>query len=219
MLAGISLIVGILAWVICTCATGLGFYTREYAKLGVAEDIGISFDDLKQATEVLIDYTTGEREDMVVEADFGGQTREVFNDREKAHMADVQTLFLSAKAISRICVGVAVGAYLVLFLTTKQKRWLFRGYLTANYIFIAVFAAIAIYAAADFSAFWTNFHYVFFTNDLWLLNPATDNLILMVPEQFFYDLVFRIVGWFVGICVVLYGISQYFVKRRKRNVS
>ncbi len=218
-IAGISLIAGILAWVICTCATSLSFYTKEYEKLGVARDIGISSEDLKNATEVLIDYTTGEREDMVVTADFGGETKEVFNDREKAHMIDVQKLFIGAKNLSRICVGAAVGAFILLFIFAKKKRDVFRGYTLSNYIFLAIFAMIAFYAATDFTNFWTSFHHVFFTNDLWLLDPTTDNLILMVPEQFFFDLVFRIVGWFVGICAVLYLVSLYLSKRQRKGAE
>lgn len=221
-IAGISLIAGILAGVICICSTGLSFYTKEYAKLGVAEDIGISSDDLGNATEILIDYTTGDREDMVAMADFGGEIKEVFNDREKAHMVDVQKLFLGAKNLSWICVGAAAGLFILLFIFAKQKRDIFRGYTYSNYIFLAVFALIAVYAAVDFTSFWTSFHHVFFTNDLWLLDPATDNLILMVPEQFFFDLVFRIVAWFVGIGGVLYLVSLYFGKKPlkgAKNVS
>ena len=214
-IAGISLIAGILAWVICTCATSLSFYTKEYAKLGVAKDIGISSAELEEATEVLIDYTTGERGDMVAMADFGGEIKEVFNDREKAHMVDVQKLFIGAKNLSRICVGAGAAEFIVLFIFSKEKREIFRGYTYSNYIFLAVFGMIAVYAATDFTNFWTSFHHVFFTNDLWLLNPETDNLILMVPEQFFFDLVFRIVTWFVGICAVLYLGSLYFSKKRR----
>ena len=113
--------------------------------------------------------------------------------------------------------GAAAGLFILLFIFAKQKRDIFRGYVLSNYIFLAVFAAIAIYAAVDFTSFWTSFHHVFFTNDLWLLDPATDNLILMVPEQFFFDLVFRIVGWFVGIGALLYLVSFYFSKKKPRK--
>lgn len=221
-IAGISLIAGILAWVVCACGTDVSFYTKEYRKLGVADDVGISYEELENATEVLIGYTTGEREDMVAMADFGGETKEVFNDREKAHMIDVRNLFHGAKKLSRICVYMGGCILILLLIFAKQKRDVFRGYTYSNYIFLAIFAFIAVYAATDFTNFWLSFHYVFFTNDLFYLNPATDNLILMVPEQFFFDLVFRIVGWFVGICAVLYAVSLYFGKRQlkgAKNVS
>ncbi len=65
---------------------------------------------------------------------------------------------------------------------------------------------MAIWAAADFSTFWVSFHELFFTNDLWLLDPAKSVLINMVPAQFFYDLVMRIVGLvgvFLGVSLAL----------------
>ncbi len=58
----------------------------------------------------------------------------------------------------------------------------------------AVVGAVAVWAAVDFNAFWINFHKLFFTNDLWLLDPAKSVLINMVPSQFFFDLVMRIAG-------------------------
>ena len=206
-MAGISLIFGLLAAVICLQATDADFYTKEYRKLGVAKDIGISAEDLEETTRVLMDYTTGEREDMVVEADFGGERKEFFNDKEKSHMIDVRKLYLGAERLAYIALigGAVILAALMIF--SRQRSAVLQGYRMGNYIFLAVFALIALYAAMDFSAFWTSFHHVFFTNDLWLLDPDTDNMILMFPERFFFDLVFRIVAWFAGIGAVLYAAS------------
>ena len=39
-------------------------------------------------------YLRGNREDLVVDTVVAGKPREFFNDREKAHMVDVQNLFL-----------------------------------------------------------------------------------------------------------------------------
>ena len=213
VIAGISLIAGLLCAVICAQAASVDFYTKEYRKLGVAEDVGISEADLKNATEILIDYTAGKREDMVAWADFSGETKEVFNDREKAHMVDVRELFLGAKRLSYITLALGAGILALLLIFRKEKQPVLKGYRIGNYVFLAVFALIAFYAATDFTSFWTSFHHVFFTNDLWLLDPNTCNLILMVPEQFFFDLVFRIVGWFVGIGAALYAASWIYEKK------
>lgn len=215
VIASISLMGGLLFWVICAQSVSTNFYLKEYRKLGVAENIGISAEDLENATEILLDYTSGKREDMITEADFDGQRKEVFNDREKAHMVDVRALFLGARTFSRIATicGAVLLAALLIF--TRERKTILRGYRLGNYIFLGIFVIIALYAAVDFTSFWTSFHHVFFTNDLWLLDPATCNLILMVPEQFFFDLVFRIVAWFVGIGAVLYILSWIFEKMKK----
>ena len=40
----------------------------------------------------------------------------------------------------------------------------------------------------DYDRFFTAFHRLAFTNDLWLLNPRTDLLIRLMPEGLFMDL-------------------------------
>ena len=174
------------------------FYVAEYAKLHVAEEIGTSSEELMEATRVLLDYTSGKREDMVVYANIKGENREVYNDREKAHMVDVSALYLNAMAVKRIC--AAAGVICLFYMMFRRDGFLFtlsQSFNAASLVFLAVIGGLALYAASDFNSFWINFHHVFFTkNDFWLLNPKTDILINMVPEQFFFDLVFRIVIMF-----------------------
>ena len=62
-------------------------------------------------------------------------------------------------------------------------------------------------AAVDFNWFWTQFHHVFFTNDLWLLNPATSVLIQMVPEEFFSAIVLKILIWFAVVLALWIGLA------------
>lgn len=220
-IAGFCLIFGLLAHVICTQSVTRGFYYSEYKKLGVAEDIGVSEEDLKAATDVLLDYTEGKREDLLVFADFDGESLSFYNARESQHMADVRDLFLGARTVGYIglAFGIAVLALLLIFY--KDRRAVYSGYILANWFFLAVFAVLAVYAAIDFTSFWTSFHHVFFSNDLWLLDPRTDNLILMVPEQFFFDLVFRIVALFVSVAAALGIISavRLGMLKKKRKAA
>ena len=78
-----------------------------------------------------------------------------------------------------------------------------------------VFAAGAL--IMDFNAAFTVFHEVFFTNDLWIFDPAEDYMIRMLPEGFFYDMVLRIGGIFiVGMSVVLL-ISLFLSRQGRKN--
>ncbi len=215
--AGFCLIFGLLCTVICTCSVSRGFYYGEYEKLGVAEDIGISSEELKEATDVLLDYTEGRREDMVVYADINGESRPVFNERETLHMQDVRNLFLSARLAGYIALAAGAVVLALIFIFSRDRRGLFSGYLLGNWIFLGAVALIAVYAALDFYSFWTNFHHVFFTNDLWLLDPATDNLILMVPQQFFSDLVFKIVAIFAACAAALAVLSGLALRAAKKK--
>ena len=54
-----------------------------------------------------------------------------------------------------------------------------------------------------------------FNNDLWMLNPATDNLINIVPEGFFVDMTKRIVIIFSSYIIFLIGCGIVIKKSFK----
>lgn len=194
------------------------FYQREYQKLDTAEQIGMSGADLQAATDALLDYLRGRREDLRVQAVVGGQQREVFNQREILHMADVKTLYLWAMRIGNGLLILSAAFYLWAWLSRRDKKAVLSGYLRGNYILLGLIAVLGIYAALDFNSFWTGFHKIFFTNDLWLLDPRTDILIQMVPEQFFFDLVMRIVVSAALIIAILMA-AAHLAKRRQKTES
>lgn len=177
------------------------FYKSEYNKLDTAQSIGMSETELSVVTENLIDYTSGARETLDMQAEIKSQTREVFNKREKDHMVDVKALYLGARdvrSVCLICAAVMLAAALILG-GNEALRLICRSFLRVSGVFVLIIAALAIYAAVDFTGFWVSFHHLFFTNDLWQLDPRTDVLIMMVPQQFFSDLVARIIIRFVSI--------------------
>ena len=52
--------------------------------------------------------------------------------------------------------------------------------------------ALVLFALADFRAAFELFHRIAFTNDNWLLDPRTDRLIRMMPQQLFETLCLQI---------------------------
>ena len=51
-------------------------------------------------------------------------------------------------------------------------------------------------------------HKIFFTNSLWLLNQ-NHNLIKLLPEEIFKDLILKIVKYILSISIILLIISNY----------
>ena len=82
-------------------------------------------------------------------------------------------------------------------------------FLKTSAVLMGLAGALAFYAFLDFNEFWTMFHHIFFRNDLWLLDPNTDILIMMVPETFFFHLVFRILGGFALGYLLCLGLAWY----------
>lgn len=86
-----------------------GYYEKEYTKYHVLNDLPeMTMDDLLDVTDQMMAFLRGKREDLHVYTTMGGEYREFFNDREIAHMEDVQGLFIGGLWLRRI--GIAVTA-------------------------------------------------------------------------------------------------------------
>lgn len=211
-------ILGLLIQAIELVAFDRSIYKSEYEKFEIYEYIGISEADLMEVTDVLLSYMEQKRPDMNVEATINNQRREVFNEREKAHMVDVNKL---------ISLGVnfkwfSFGAFtlMVIYLLKKEKGQAFKTISDALIIGLLIdfiiCGVIVAYASYDFDSFWTSFHLVFFSNDLWQLDPYTDVMIMMFPLAFFRDMVIRVITYYVIELVVVGAIS---LAGRKSNLN
>ena len=110
-----------------------------------------------------------------------------FNAKEIYHMCDVARLFQMLRA------GIAVtlsGAGLLIGLSRGRK--FAKASAVGFALWAGLLAALALVIALDFSAAFTVFHEILFTNDLWLLDPRTDLLIRMCPEEMFSAMALRI---------------------------
>ncbi|TGY66692.1 TIGR01906 family membrane protein [Dubosiella muris] len=172
------------------------FYEAYYEKTRLASQIGVSEADLTKSMQVMLDFVQGKRADLNERIVREGRTVPVYNAKEKAHMVDVRLLYERAM----IVLGAAVaGMVLTLFgmawIAKDPKRLLANacaGLLTASLCFGIVLVWLGLWIATDFTDFWTRFHTLFFTNDLWLLDPATDFMIVICPESMFSALVVAI---------------------------
>ncbi|SJZ90069.1 TIGR01906 family membrane protein [Anaerorhabdus furcosa] len=193
------------------------FYKSEYDKLGVADEIGISRVELQETTDVLLDYIQDKRDDLNVSAVILGQERQVFNEKEIMHMVDVKDLYLTTMNV-RMMTGIGFIVFGLLGILFDRKNALRNStemFIMGTVSALTLILFLGMYAMIDFDQFWLQFHYIFFTNDLFLLDPATDILIQMVPSQFFFDLVFRIAGTFLLGMVVLCG-GCFYIRRKSK---
>lgn len=179
-----------------------GYYEKEYAKYNVTAAVNMEMDDLLDVTHEMMAFLRGDREDLHVMTTIGGVEREFFNEREIAHMIDVQGLFLGALTLRRLCLGIAAICILLLFvLKARVRQVLPRSICIGTGLFFAVVCLLAVVISTDFTKYFVVFHKIFFSNDLWILDPRTDLLINIVPEPFFVDTAARIAMTF-GLAVL-----------------
>ena len=189
------------------------FYKNEYTKLDTANQIGMSQDDLDKTSDVLLGYLKDKYSSLDTKAKVEGVTREVFNDREKAHMLDVKNLYQNVLIVRNACFVVYLLSFIYICFSSNTK-YIFTSYKKSLAIFSFVIAFILLFCLIDFDGFWTNFHHIFFpNNNLWLLDPRTDILIMMVPSQFFFDLCISIIVSIIVFLLGLYFIFKYLDRK------
>ena len=196
------------------------FYEREYAKYNVTESLDMEMEDVMDVTEKMMDYLIGKRPELSVITDVDGQTQDFFNEQDRLHMADVKNLFLGGLTLRWVLLAAAaVLIALLVLLKGDWRRIIPRAYFIALGIFLAVTVLLGALFASDFTKYFTIFHEIFFTNDLWLFDPATDYMIRMLPEGLFADMVIRIGGLFVGGLVILLVLSIVLGRFHKKTVK
>ena len=191
------------------------FYKNQYLKNNTTAYTNMNEEDLMKATDTLLDYLRDLRDDIKVEGIVNGAVREIYDERETLHMVDVKALYLNVIKVRNWITIIGIIALLVsLFLYKGNKYYFLRScFNTGILILFLIVIAILLYALADFNRFWINFHHVFFTNDLWLLDPNISIMINMFPEPFFREIVLRIIFWYLGIILVLWRVLNIPYKR------
>ena len=119
---------------------------------------------------------------------------DVLNEKEQQHMLDVRAITQGAAGMSKTYLTIAVIMAVVLAVVSAwtgaklKKRVMPRliGGLTAvAVIMIIVQNIVNQVTGGGFETLFVQMHEAIFTNDLWLLDPATDILIRMMPQPLF----------------------------------
>jgi len=188
-----------------------GVYEREYTKYQVLKALDMEMEDAMYVTREMMAYLKGDRERLSVVTTVEGVRQDFFNEQDRLHMEDVQVLFLGGLSLRRWASAVLAAALALLVFACRKDLRKALGTLAGSFqatlgVLAVCILLLGIAVARDFNAVFTKFHEIFFDNDLWLFDPATDYMIRMLPEGLFFDMVLRIGGFFLtglGICLAL----------------
>ena len=207
LVVSISLIALVLA--IEENAYDLDYYMNSFEENGVYVTTGKSQGELEVVSKDIISYLKGREDDNFL--------YKHFNEKEVLHMIDVLDLFDIArviKLISAIISLVIVFYFLSKSLASLVGKWIGIG-LFANHLLIIILGVLIL---IDFTRYFTIFHEIFFSNDLWLLDPRTDLLIQMLPEPFFVNMAKNIGISFIKYLSIAQIIGYVFYKKGKYNI-
>ncbi len=182
------------------------YYHKEFARHGVYKMFNNG--ELENSLDDLFDYFKGK----------GELNKEFFNSKEILHLKDVKNLI--KKTIKLFYISIVL--LIIIFILLKDKNLIIKSSLYGSASTIIIILFLFLVSSTNFSWYFLNFHYLVFSNNYWQLNPETDRLILMFPEEFFYDITTKI--FFnsliisLVIMLILYTLKNKFKKSKTLKI-
>ena len=179
---------------------------------------GVSASAYPDYAKAITGYMTGERNDLTVTA-ADGTERPGFSEKELAHMADVRGLVRGLNIFRYVNGALALlifGAYCFVGRRRESReallRGLLRGMAAGAYVLLGMILALAVWGTVNFTGLFVTFHKVLFSNNLWLLNPREDLLIMLMPTSFFVWYAKKIVLACLPILAVMAAVAVAGIK-------
>ena len=187
------------------------FYYVQINALNLPQRTGWSAETIREAYDQVLDF-------CVLGKPFGtGQL--AWSESGRSHFADVRGLFLLDFAVLAVTTLLTV-LLLVLYKRDRLRFYRFGGRgpgFWAGVLAAGLVLVIGGLAALDFNRAFTVFHAIFFPGkDNWLFDPATDQIILVMPEAFFRNCAI-LIGVVLLVCCGALICSDLFHRRRSES--
>lgn len=185
-------------------AFDIRYYDEKFTEYAVYDNPRFAGINLLDETEFLLNYL--KLGDGLIRTDF-------FNEKEKAHLEEVRSIFKTALSLRRFFFFFTLILLVSLSYVTPRDKFLNKisKYLLFSAVLIILLLALGGLALADFGPSFTRFHKLFFTGQ-WAFDPATNNLTAMFPEAFFYDAASDILklSFIVSWIMLALGVLLYY---------
>lgn len=184
------------------------YNTKQYLPFVITEN------EVKTICDELIEYLSGKRLFLNTEVLINGVKQNFYSIRSSVHMSDVKNLFSMARNVMLVFMTICI--FTLSRLTKNQNHntivVLYKVWKKTLLAFSTILTAIVIFALINFDAFFTCFHKMLFTNDLWLLDPYTDYIICLLPEIIFINYGIFIIITFLLIILVFTLVIHFLTK-------
>ena len=181
-------------------------YSYNWWRNGIDDTTGITVQELNRGADQIKDYFQNNEELLDLRVNLRGEEVSLYSEREVRHMVDVKGLM---KGVSNTVLITGLTALVIAIAGLIYMRAQFWGYLQRTLRWSAlgsglIVGVLGIAILIDFDFVFTQFHFISFANDLWQLNPYTDYLLIMFPQQFFFEATLMIAVMAVAQFAALY---------------
>lgn len=158
-------------------------YTYSIEKLNLIENVSMPKAEILENYSYVVDYILNDNEN------FNLPTLPQSSDGA-FHFKEVQNLFSIAKYSVPILFSIIILLFTIYFRYYKNLKPI----KTIGIILTTLPIIVTLILSFNFQFFFTVFHKILFNNDKWLLDPLTDPIIYILPEEFFA---------FCGVCIII----------------
>ena len=190
------------------------FYYAHIGPLQLVERTGYTQEEIRTAFDEMLDYCLGAE-------DFSTGVLK-WSESGKSHFTDVRLLFQLDLNVFSCCLGLlAALAVLVRLGRQRPEPILGRGpAFWAGTGLGSVFLIVAALAALDFDRAFVVFHALFFPGkDNWLFDPYQDQIINILPQEFFRNCAVLILAILVAGCAALMAFDLILQRGRGGTYS
>ena len=166
-----------------------GVYRKGFEKYEVSRVSGITDADLLQVSADIRSYFNSRHEPLEIRTRIFGVEQELFNSREITHMRDVKGLVQGVYVVAAVT-ALYLLAYMGAGVVRHRRRFgaiLARRILWSGGLTLALILAVGLFALVGFDTLFLRFHQLSFANDLWQLDSSTDYLVILFPQNFWFD--------------------------------
>ncbi|MDD5082965.1 MAG: TIGR01906 family membrane protein [Dehalococcoidales bacterium] len=192
-----------------------GLYEDGFERYNISGVTGISQPELKMAAHQLIDYFNGNAATPQINVLKLGHSSPLYNLKELTHLEDVRGLVQMLYVLQWVTLGLLALAAVVLIFLDRRFRpgGASAALLWGGVVTLSLAGIFALWSVFGFNSFFILFHQLSFTNDLWLLDPSRDYLIMMFPGEFFYRAALIAFCGVVGSAVIFIVLGWYLRRR------
>jgi integral membrane protein (TIGR01906 family) len=190
-------------------------YSYGFSKYNISQVTGLAPAELNKVIAGLLTYFNSNEEYINLTVMKDGKPFTLFNEREVGHLKDVKGLFgLDFRLLLGTLIYAVLYAGLNIFLWQDKRRvaW---GLIGGSALTLALIIVLALMIWINFDWFFYQFHLISFANDLWLLDPATDYLIMLFPQGFWYDAALFITLGTAALALLMGGSGWWRLRKEK----
>ena len=129
----------------------------------------------------------------------------VMSERGRIHFADCKVIF---DVIQVLCLATGI----LTLIGALRRKHTARCLRIAGILTIVIPIALGLLAIFQWDRLFVTFHTILFRNDYWLFDPRTDPVILVLPDEFFFQCA-------VGILIIVLAGGIFCLVRAHRMMT